>query len=257
MSDFRHQIEEDIAEYQNLHKHIPNISKPEWAFNYWVLDKMFFEDEELIEEKIVDYHDLGIDAYEIYEDTKDIYLIQNKYYSDSSTISAEYVKNDFLIRAITALENGTYKKSDELQAAFNKYKKCDDFCVHLELFVTNNNTCVEANEYIKKFNLEHPKYHATIYYLNDIENKYYGEPEPVKKQITVKIETIVKGTALNINNESYKLQNIVDARYVYAPVVSLYRLYREAKEKNYPIYYKLVDCLEKCLIYGHIRRVAD
>lgn len=95
MSDFRHQIEEDIAEYQNLHKHIPNISKPEWAFNYWVLDKMFFEDEELIEEKIVDYHDLGIDAYEIYEDTKDIYLIQNKYYSDSSTISAEYVKNDF------------------------------------------------------------------------------------------------------------------------------------------------------------------
>lgn len=238
MSDFRHQIEEDIAEYQNLHKHIPNISKPEWAFNYWVLDKMFFEDEELIEEKIVDYHDLGIDAYEIYEDTKDIYLIQNKYYSDSSTISAEYVKNDFLIRAITALENGTYKKSDELQAAFNKYKKCDDFCVYLELFVTNNNTCVEANEYIKKFNLEHPKYHATIYYLNDIENKYYGEPEPVKKQITVKIETIVKGTALNINNESYKLQNIVDARYVYAPVVSLYRLYREAKEKNYPIFDK-------------------
>lgn len=29
MGDFRHQIEEDIAEYQNLHKHIPNISKPE------------------------------------------------------------------------------------------------------------------------------------------------------------------------------------------------------------------------------------
>ena len=23
------------------------------------------------------------------------------------------------------------------------------------------------------------------------------------------------------------------------------------------IYDKLVDCLEKCLIYGHIRRVAD
>jgi hypothetical protein len=23
------------------------------------------------------------------------------------------------------------------------------------------------------------------------------------------------------------------------------------------IYHKLVDCLEKCLIYGHIRRVAD
>lgn len=238
MNDFRHQIEEDIIEYQCLHKHIPNINKPEWAFNYWVLDKIFFEDEELIEEKIVDYHDLGIDAYEIYEDTRDIYLIQNKYYTDLSLISAEYVKNDFLIRAITALENGTYKKSDELQTAFNKYKKCDDFCVHLELYVTNNNRCSDADEYIKKFNIEHPKYHAAIYYLNDIESKYYGEPEPIKKQITVKIETIVKGTALSINNESYKLQNIVDARYVYAPVVSLYRLYREAREKNYPIFDK-------------------
>ena len=27
--------------------------------------------------------------------------------------------------------------------------------------------------------------------------------------------------------------------------------------KAHRIYIKLVDCLEKCLIYGHIRRVAD
>ena len=27
--------------------------------------------------------------------------------------------------------------------------------------------------------------------------------------------------------------------------------------KKYVFYRKLVDCLEKCLIYGHIRRVAD
>ena len=28
--------------------------------------------------------------------------------------------------------------------------------------------------------------------------------------------------------------------------------------KEYPVlYYKLVDCLEKCLIYGHIRRFAN
>jgi len=29
------------------------------------------------------------------------------------------------------------------------------------------------------------------------------------------------------------------------------------QRKFYGIYTKLVDCLEKCLIYGHIRRVAD
>lgn len=28
-------------------------------------------------------------------------------------------------------------------------------------------------------------------------------------------------------------------------------------KKKYLIFLKLVDCLEKCLIYGHIRRFAD
>ncbi len=111
MNSFKEQIDEDIREYQDNYKYIENIEKDEWAFNYWVLDKLFYEDEELIEDKIIDYHDMGVDAYEIYEDTEDIYLIQNKYYSENTKLTAEYVKNDFLLRAITALENGTYKKA--------------------------------------------------------------------------------------------------------------------------------------------------
>lgn len=236
MSDFKKQIQEDIKEYQSNYPYINNIEKDEWAFNYWVLDKLFYEDEELIEEKIIDYHDLGIDAYEIYEDTKDIYLIQNKYFSDNTAITAEYVKNDFLLRAITALENGTYKKSEELQSAFTKYKSNSDFAVHLQLFVTNNKHCKEADEYIKKFNIEHPTYHARIYYLDDIEDRYYGETRQTKKNISVNIESVNKGTILNINSEGYKLENIIDARYVLTPVVSIYRLYRESIEKGYPIF---------------------
>ncbi len=238
MSDFKKQIQEDIEEYQENYKYISNIEKDEWAFNYWVLNKLFYEDEELVEEKIVDYHDLGIDAYEIYEDTKDIFLIQNKYYSETTGITAEYVKNDFLLRAITALENGTYKKSDELQGAFSKYKDSADFMVHLQLFVTNNIHNKEADEYVKKFNSTHPKYIAKIFYLDDIEEKYYGETQQIKKNITVKIESVNKGTILNINTEGYKLENVIDARYVLTPVVSVYRLYRDSIEKGYPIFDK-------------------
>lgn len=236
MSDFRKQIQEDIREYQNDYPYVSNIAKDEWAFNYWVLDKLFYEDEELIEEKIIDYHDLGIDAYEIYEDTKDIYLIQNKYYSEDTSITAEYVKNDFLLRAVTALENGTYKKSEELQTAFTRYKNHSDFAVYLQLFVTNNNQCIEADEYIKKFNVEHPRYHAKIFYLNDIEERYFGEIKTNKKNISVRVESVNKGTILNINTEGYKLENIIDARYVLTPVVSIYRLYRESIEKGYSIF---------------------
>lgn len=238
MSDFKKQIEEDIKEYQENYKYISNIEKDEWAFNYWVLDKLFYEDEELVEEKIVDYHDLGIDAYEIYEDTKDIFLIQNKYYSETTGITAEYVKNDFLLRAITALENGTYKKSDELQGAFSKYKDSADFTVHLQLFVTNNIHNKEADDYVKKFNISHPKYIAKIFYLDDIEERYYGETQQIKKNIFVKVESVNKGTILNINTEGYKLENVIDARYVLTPVVSVYRLYRDSIEKGYPIFDK-------------------
>ncbi len=238
MSNFKKQIEEDIKEYQENYKYIANIEKDEWAFNYWVLDKLFYEDEELVEEKIVDYHDLGIDAYEIYEDTKDIFLIQNKYYGENTPIMAEYVKNDFLLRAITALENGTYKKSEELQGAFLKYKDNAEFTVHLQLFITNNIHNKEADEYVKKFNVTHPKYIAQIFYLDDIEARYYGETKQIKKNISVKVESVNKGTILNINTDGYKLENVIDARYVLTPVVSVYRLYRDSIEKSYPIFDK-------------------
>ncbi|MDD6703098.1 MAG: AIPR family protein [Clostridiaceae bacterium] len=238
MDSFKKQIEQDIKEYQLNFKFIQNIDKDEWAFNYWILDKLFYEDEELIEEKIIEYNDLGIDAFEIYEDTKDIYLIQNKYYSDNTKISSAYVKNDFLLRAIHALENGTYTKSEELQNAFTKMKNEPDFTVHLQLFVSNNLHNQEADNYVKEFNLLNAKYIAQIYYLDDIKNRYYNEVEQNKRNITVKVESINKSTILKINTESYKLENVLDARYVLTPVVSIYRLYRESIEKSYPIFDK-------------------
>ena len=238
MNSFKHQIEQDIREYQENLKFVANIDKDEWAFNYWVLDKLFYEDEELIEEKIIDYNDMGIDAYEIYEDTKDIYLIQNKYYSEETKLSSNYVKNDFLLRPIHALENGTYTKSEDLQNAFTKMKNDPDFTVHLQLFVTNNLHNNEADEYVKDFNARNSNYIAAIYYLDDIKNRYYNEVEQIKSNITVKVESINKHTILNINTESYKLENVLDARYVLTPVVSIYRLYRDSIERSYPIFDK-------------------
>lgn len=236
MNDFRTQIREDIKEYQLRYPNISNIEKDEWAFNYWILDKFFYEDEELIEDKIIDYNDMGVDAYEIYEDTKELYLIQNKYYNDSSKLSAEYVKNDFLLRPITALENGTYRKSVEVQDFFSKYKKHDDFTVYLQIYVTNNNRCDDAEEYVKKFNTGHPKYRASIFYLDDIKEKYYGDIKQNKQNLEVQIHSVNKGTILNINTDDYKLENVLDAKYVFTPVSSIFRLYRDSIEKNYPIF---------------------
>lgn len=79
--DFKNQIDSDIKEYQEKYTGVmSNIDKPEWAFNFWILDKFFYIDENDIEQYIIDYNDKGIDCYYFYEDTKELYLIQNKYY---------------------------------------------------------------------------------------------------------------------------------------------------------------------------------
>lgn len=200
----------------------------------WI--SFFYEDEELIEDKILDYKDMGIDAYEFYEDTKDLYLIQNKYYTDSTKLSTDYVENDFLLRPIHALENGTYKKSKELQNLFKKYCNHSDFTVYMQIYVTNNIRCVEADNYVKKFNLNNPKYRAEILYLDDIEQKYYSEIKQNRLNLTVSVESVNKGTILNINTNDYKLENVLDAKYVFTPVTSIFRIYRDALEKNYPIF---------------------
>lgn len=237
-SNFKKQIEEDIERYQENLYYIDNIKKDEWAFNYWVLDKLFYEEEELIESKIIDYNDMGIDAYEFYEDTKELFLIQNKYYSENIKLDTNYIKNDFLLRGITALERGTYNRSEELQGIFNKYKNDPKFTVYLELYITNDLESKEIEECIKEFNKKNPKYIAKIYYLKDIKEKYYGEGEQNRKQLKVRIDTVNRGTVLNINTEAYNLKNIIDAKYVLTPVSTIFEIYKKSKKEGYPIFDK-------------------
>lgn len=237
MGNFRNQINEDIADYAERYSEIANMSKPEWAFNFWILDKLFSEDEELIEEKIVDYNDKGIDCYVWHEDLRDLYLIQNKFYSDDTKLTNDYVQNDFLTRSLGALEKGTYTRSPELQNIFSKYKDEEDFRVHLYLYVTNDVSKTQTiDDGIAKFNASNDKYDAKIFYLRDIEEQYYDVPIENKKSMSFDIETINGGTILFINTEAYKMTQALDARYVLTPVINLYGMCKKAKEKEYDIF---------------------
>jgi len=40
MTEFINQINEDIKEYQERYPYMTNMNKNEWAFNFWVLDKL-------------------------------------------------------------------------------------------------------------------------------------------------------------------------------------------------------------------------
>lgn len=236
--DFRNQILEDIEEYKKLYPNIRNIEKNEWAFNFWVLDKFFGIDEELIELNIVDYKDMGIDCFAYFEDTREFYIIQNKFYSDSTPLSRSYVEDDFLIRPINSLKEGTFRKSTELQKAFTKYKDDPNFTVYLQIYVTNNNVNDSVYESVRNFNKNHFDEHikAEIITLDDIQEKYYGEPLGNKVSFEYTLNTINNGTSLNVDTDNYPFDLPLKARYVLTPVVTLYRMYREAREKTYPLF---------------------
>lgn len=240
MADFKKQIEEDIRAYQEKYSSsIPDIKKDEWAFNFWILDKFFYEDEELIVDKITDYSDYGIDEYEWYEDTKELYLIQNKFYGEDTKLAFSYVTNTFLVVPLAVLSGGKYSRCKELQDIYQKYKDDEGFTIHLQLYITNNQRDQKAIEAIKKFNKDHsPKVFAEIFYLDDIEAKWYGEPKKNTKKFSAEIESVNNGTILSINNEAYRLENIIDAKYVFAPVACIYRMVRLAETKGYPLFEK-------------------
>ena len=238
MSDFRKQIEEDIFSYQERFPHVEELKKEEWAFNYWILDKFFYEEDEIILDKIIDYKDRGIDAYEWYEDTKELFIIQNKYYT-TTKIQEEYVKNNFLIIPLAALNNGTYVRCPELQQIYTKNKDTEGFTVHLQIYITNDLKNPKVDEAIKNFNAENgPAMMAEIFYLSDIEEKWYGEPRRMTKQLTATIQSVNNGTILNINNEAYKLDNLIDAKYVYTPISCIYNLMRDSIAKGYQLFEK-------------------
>lgn len=235
MSDFLLQIKEDLSDYAEKFPNIANINKDEWAFNFWILDKLYSEDENLIEDNILDYNDKGIDAYVWHEDLLDLYIIQNKFYT-TSNLSSSYV-TEFLTRPLGYLETNTYTHSKELQDIFNKYKDDPDFNVYFYIYVTNNSCKTNTNiDIINKFNATHQKYRAEIFSLDEIEQKYYKEPTTNKKQLTFEISTINKGTTLNINTQDYKMVQNIDARYALVPVIELYKLYTESISIGYPIF---------------------
>ena len=234
-TSFKKQIIEDIQEYQQRFPKISNINKYDWAFNFWILATFFNMDEELIEENICDYNDKGIDCYYYNDSTNDLYIIQNKFYGDTP-LSLNYVKDDFLIRPINWLESGSYKRSEELQKIWNQYSKLNNFTLHLELYISNNQVNDAINYEIKKFVSEHKNVIVEIFTLDKIKEKYYGEIVSNEQYLNFTLETINKGTVLNINTKDYKINNPLDAKYVFAPVITIYRMRKLSYEKGYPLF---------------------
>ena len=83
-------------------------------------------DEETVDENITEYSDDGLDCFVFFEDLKQLYIIQNKFYGETTKLDFKYVQNEFLNKPISTLINNNYKRSRNLQDIFNKYRNDSD-----------------------------------------------------------------------------------------------------------------------------------
>ncbi len=237
--NFLQQLKEDIKLIKdNYIMNNPLLEKDEYAFNYWVLSKLYNVEEECIDSNITEYSDDGCDCFVFFEESKELFIIQNKYYT-TTTLDPHYVKTDFLYRPLNSLSENAYRRSAELQTIFNKYKNDPELKIYLNLYVTNNNVSDELKNDVEKFTYSdniQAIVSAKIYTLADMKNVYYEERKTVTRHYSCIFKTKNDGTVLNIDSTNYNLPSLTDAKYILTPVKLIYEIVKECKEKNYMLF---------------------
>lgn len=239
MDDFKIQIDEDIALIQRDFESIdPRLSKAEFAFNYWILSRIYSLDEEVISPNITEYNDKSVDCFVHYEDIKELYIIQNKYYESNTAVARNDV-SDFLTTPLSVLERGKYSKSPELQRIFDRIKGDNEYKIHLHFFVTNEYHTPDIDGlFDKDYNIAEieASLYAKYFDLSDIRRLYYGDRFTNKVNFLTIMPTRQKATSLDVRPENYDMPWMIDLRYVMMNVAELYRIYKEADEQNYELF---------------------
>lgn len=240
-TNFIEQIQEDIKLIQSEWIEIDkNLKNEDYAFNYWILSKIYNIDEEEIPNLITEYNDKNIDCYVHFEESKELFIIQNKYYNESSTLSRKEVA-DFLQTPISHLKNNSYKRNKELQETFNSIIDDTDYKIWLHFYITNDKYSEDINLLFKDFNkIENSKNTALIrakyFQLKDIYEVYYGETFKDDINFDFTFNTKNRGTILRILPEHYQLAGMSEAHYIMTSITELYSMYSEAQKKRYPIF---------------------
>lgn len=230
---FLKQIKEDIENLKNDYGMAIDYSD-DWWFNFWILEKLFYVDGEIILDYITENNDSGIDSFFYDEETKDLYLIQNKFYSTDVCINPADLKY-FLENPLKVLESGRYTRNVKLQQIYNSIKNDQESNIHLMFNVTNDKKNEELENIIKTFN-QNNKNIAYYNNINDLKNLYYNYEGITRKDFETTFETQNKGTILNIDTENYGLNLNIDARFVMTNIAYIFKLIKESKKMEYPIF---------------------
>jgi len=238
---FQEQIREDINLLSEQWQYVDaNLNKPEYAFNYWVLSRIYDIDEEIIPENITEYNDKSIDCYVYFEESKELFIIQNKYYSSNISVARNDVA-DFLQTPLSLLKSNKYRKSATLQNIFNRIKDDPEHKITLHFFATTDNKSMDIDQLIKDFNLNPHNTECLISAkfigLSQLYELYYGKNYSENIQFTYNLGTINRGTFASLREE-YGIEGLYEAYYIVTPVIEIYKMLIAAEKKGYPLFEK-------------------
>jgi hypothetical protein len=266
-TEFYLQLEEDLDILkENLFNSDPKLDKPEYAFNYWTLSKMYNIDDEYIFDLILEGNDKGIDCYAHYPEAKKLFLIQNKYYAETTSLSPKEVSH-FLTTSLSSLKAGDYTKSRSLQDLFTAIKDDPDYNIYFHLYLTNEsgNSTIETT--FTQFNLENKAktnkalIEAKLFKLPEIIELYYGKQHKEQKKFSCDLTTNNHGMLMQIRPESseYHLpKNFLEAFYVMTPIKDVFEMFRKASKDKYELFAENIrEYLGKTPVNDAIRRTLE
>lgn len=240
LTNFKKEIENGIVDISNNYSYIDSkLEKPEYAFLYWVLMNLYNVDESMIEDYITEYNDKSIDCFVHFEDNKELYIIQCKYYEMNGVIARNDI-SDFLQMPMTALLKGDYKKSKNLQKIFSKAIDDSEYKIYFHFYSTSTYYSDDIDSSFKRFNNENHNYKALLRAefidLKGIYEKYYGKSYKEKKTLTFDLGTVSRGTFASLREE-YKIEGLrCEAYYIITPVSEIYRLRAKSKTDGYQLF---------------------
>lgn len=238
--NFIMQLRDDIKAIQDTY--IRNDSKLEndwYAFNYWILNYLYHVDIDDIKSSVTEFNDKGIDCFVHYEDTKELYIIQNVYYKDSSNLKRDTI-SDFLVTPLHSLLQNTYKRSAKLQNLFNEIKEDNEYTIFLYLYTTKKRNSI-SNDILSLFEKVPFEYKFSVETklidIDEIKNIYYGNRFDNDISFDYDIQ-ISKKDLIDQTAAQHDRENNVDTAYVAVNVYEIYKMLEESNNIGYNLFDK-------------------
>ena len=157
LKNFKDLIERDLIDIGNEYSRIDSkTQKPDYAFLYWILLKVFNIDEDMILDHITEYNDKGVEFFVNFEDSKELFIIQCKHYDENTAVIRASV-SDFLSSPLALLDKGTYKRSKELQKIYTKAISDSEYRIYMQFYTTNQKYSSDISTLISAFNEKRQK----------------------------------------------------------------------------------------------------